>query len=160
MPCPPSEDLPNPGIKARSPALQVDSLPAEPPGKPKVKVRAQMVKNPPARPRSSLGREDLLEKEMTTHSNILAWRIPWPEEPRGLLSTGLQRLPRCLVAMPVVTMGARLSQLMDEGSHLPSPAVPPARRLGWSALPSLTRPRCLLPLPLLTPPAFWLEEEV
>ena len=32
----------------------------------------------------SLGWEDLLEKEMTTHSNILAWRIPWTEEPDGL----------------------------------------------------------------------------
>ena len=32
----------------------------------------------------SLGQEDSLEKEMATHSNILAWRIPWTEEPRGL----------------------------------------------------------------------------
>ena len=37
-----------------------------------------------------LGREDLLEKEMATHSSILAWRIPWTEEPGGLQSTGLQ----------------------------------------------------------------------
>ena len=37
----------------------------------------------------SLGREDLLEKEMTTHSSILAWRIPWMEEPGGLHPTGL-----------------------------------------------------------------------
>ena len=35
LPCPPPKDLPNPGIKPRSPALQADSLPAEPPGKPK-----------------------------------------------------------------------------------------------------------------------------
>ena len=34
-----------------------------------------------------LGREDLLEKEMATHSNILAWRIPWTEEPDRLQST-------------------------------------------------------------------------
>ena len=40
----------------------------------------------------SLGREDLLEKEMATHSSILAWRIPWTEEPGGLQSTGLQRI--------------------------------------------------------------------
>ena len=33
----------------------------------------------------SLGQEDPLEKEMATHSNILAWRIPWTEEPGGLL---------------------------------------------------------------------------
>ena len=38
----------------------------------------------------SLGWEDPLEKEMATHSSILAWRIPWTEEPGGLQSTGLQ----------------------------------------------------------------------
>ena len=38
----------------------------------------------------SLGREDPLEKEMATHSSILAWRIPWGEEPGGLQSTGSQ----------------------------------------------------------------------
>ena len=40
----------------------------------------------------SLGREDPLEKEMATHSSILAWRIPWMQEPSGLESTGLQRV--------------------------------------------------------------------
>ena len=40
----------------------------------------------------SLGQEDLLEKGMATHSSILAWRIPWTEEPGGLQSTGLQRV--------------------------------------------------------------------
>ena len=39
----------------------------------------------------SLGPEDPLEKEMATHSSILAWRIPWTEEPGELQSTGLQR---------------------------------------------------------------------
>ena len=38
----------------------------------------------------SLGREDPLEKEMVTHSNILAWGIPWTEEPGRLQSKGLQ----------------------------------------------------------------------
>ena len=38
----------------------------------------------------SLGWEDLLEKEMVTHSSILAWRILWTEEPGGLQSMGLQ----------------------------------------------------------------------
>ena len=42
----------------------------------------------------SLGREDPLEEEMATHSSILAWRIPWTEEPGGLQSIGLQRV-RC-----------------------------------------------------------------
>ena len=40
----------------------------------------------------SLGREDSLEKEMAAHSSILAWRIPRTEEPRGLQSTGSQRV--------------------------------------------------------------------
>ena len=39
-----------------------------------------------------LGWEDPLEKEMATHSSILAWRIPWMEEPGGPQSTGLQRV--------------------------------------------------------------------
>ena len=40
----------------------------------------------------SLGREDPLEKEMATHSSILAWEIPWTEEPGRLQSMGLQRV--------------------------------------------------------------------
>ena len=40
----------------------------------------------------SLGREDPLEKEMATHSSILAWRIPWMEELGGLQSMGSQRV--------------------------------------------------------------------
>ena len=40
----------------------------------------------------SLSQEDLLEKEMVTHSSILAWKIPWTEEPGGLQSKGLQRV--------------------------------------------------------------------
>ena len=39
-----------------------------------------------------LGQEDPLEKEMATHSSILAWRIPWTEEPEGQQSMGLLRL--------------------------------------------------------------------
>ena len=40
----------------------------------------------------SLGWEDLLEEEKTTHSSILAWEIPWTEEPGRLQSMGLQRV--------------------------------------------------------------------
>ena len=47
-----------------------------------------MVKNPQERWVRSLGREDPLEKGMSTHSSILAWRIPWTEEPSGLQSMG------------------------------------------------------------------------
>ena len=54
-----------------------------------------MVNNPPAMQETqvqSLGREDPLEKEMATHSSILAWRIPWTEEPDGLQFMGSQRV--------------------------------------------------------------------
>ena len=40
----------------------------------------------------SLGQEDSVEKEIATHSSILAWKIPWTEEPGWLLSKGLQRV--------------------------------------------------------------------
>jgi len=40
----------------------------------------------------SLGQEDPLEKEMATHSTMLAWKIPWTEEPGGLQSMGSQRV--------------------------------------------------------------------
>ena len=56
---------------------------------------AQKVKNLPAVQETqvqSLGWEDPLEKEMTIHSSILAWRILWTEEPRGLQSMGSQRV--------------------------------------------------------------------
>ena len=39
----------------------------------------------------SLGLEDLLEEEMAAHSSILAWRIPWTEEPGGLLVHGVKK---------------------------------------------------------------------
>ena len=55
---------------------------------------AQMVKHLPAMQETwvrSLGQEDPLEKEKATHSSILAWRIPWTEEP-GRLSMGSQRV--------------------------------------------------------------------
>ena len=56
---------------------------------------AQMVKNPPAMQETQvryLGQEEPLENETTTHSSILAWRIPWTEEPGGLQSMGSQRV--------------------------------------------------------------------
>ena len=40
----------------------------------------------------SLGQKDTLEKEMATHSSVLAWEIPWTEEPGGLQSMGSQRV--------------------------------------------------------------------
>ena len=56
---------------------------------------AQLVKNPPAMQETQvrfLGQEDPLEKEMVTHSSILAWEIAWTEEPGGLWSIGSQRV--------------------------------------------------------------------
>ena len=56
---------------------------------------AKTVKNLPAMWETQvqpLGQEDPLEEEMVTHSSILAWRIPWTEEPDGLQSMGSQRV--------------------------------------------------------------------
>ena len=56
---------------------------------------AETVRNPPAMQETwvqSLGQEDPLEEEMATHSSILAWRIPWTEEPGGLQSMVSQRV--------------------------------------------------------------------
>ena len=56
-------------------------------------IVVQLVKNLPAMQETQvwfLGWEDPLEKEMATHSSILAWRIPWTEEPGRLLSMGSQ----------------------------------------------------------------------
>ena len=53
---------------------------------------AQMVKHLLTIWVRALGQEDLLEKEMATHSSILAWKIPWTEEPGRLQSMGLQRV--------------------------------------------------------------------
>ena len=107
-------DLPNPGIKPRSPALWADSLSGKPlllgvflnafsvicyqlalnwgfPG-------GLAVKNLPAVQEMqkmwvwSSGREDPLEEGVATHSSILAWIIPWTEEPGRLQSLGSQRV--------------------------------------------------------------------
>ena len=56
---------------------------------------AQKIKTLPAMwetQKQSLGQEDTLEKEMATHSSVLAWKIPWMEEPGRLQSMGSQRV--------------------------------------------------------------------
>ena len=63
-----------------------------------------MVKNPPAMQEIqvlSLGLENSLEKEMASHSSILAWRIPWTEDPGGLQSMGFQELDMSEQLTPV-----------------------------------------------------------
>ena len=65
---------------------------------------AQLVKNLPAMrvtQAPSLGQEDPLEKEMATHSSILAWRIPRMEEPGGLQSMGSQQSDTTLTKPPI-----------------------------------------------------------
>ena len=60
-------------------------------------LEAQVIKNPCAMQETwvqSLSEENPLEKEMETHSSVLAWRIPWTEEPGGLQSMGQQRVER------------------------------------------------------------------
>ena len=62
---------------------------------PRASLEAQMVKHLPAMWETwvqFLGREDPLEKEMATHSSVLAWKTPWIEEPGWPHSMGLQRV--------------------------------------------------------------------
>ena len=66
----------------------------------KVFLGGSVVKNQPAKWEMwiwSQVQEDPLEEEMATHSSILAWEIPWTEEPGGLLSLGSQRIRDYLV---------------------------------------------------------------
>ena len=70
---------------------------------------AQKVKNPPAMQEmwvQSLGGEDPSEKEMATHSSILAWEIPWAEEPRGVLAESMGS-PRFGHDCPINTLRER-----------------------------------------------------
>ena len=59
----------------------------------------------------SLGQEDPLEKEMATRSSILAWGIPWTEEPGGLQSTELQRVGHHLATKQASLVAQRLKRL-------------------------------------------------
>ena len=72
-----------------------------------------VVKNPPAKQEmqiGSLGWEDTLEKEMATHSSILAWEIPWTEELGGLQSMGSKRVRHDLAT--------KLQQQKIKANHL------------------------------------------
>ena len=92
MPFPPPGDFPDQRIEPASltsPALAGGFFTAEPPGEPHFQV-AIVIKNPPANAGDVrdagliVAQEDHLEEEMATHSSVLAWRIPWTEEPGGL----------------------------------------------------------------------------
>ena len=94
---------------------------------------AQTVKNLPAVQETqvwSLGWEDPVEKGMTIHSNILAWRIPWTEEPGGLQSVGLQRVKHVRAANTHINNIFTASNLkdtkvytMNHPFHDPSPRL-------------------------------------
>ena len=64
----------------------------------------------------SLGGEDPLEKEMTTHSSILAWEIPWTEEAGGLQSMGSQRV--------VYNLATQQQQMLPVRDRIVSPQKP------------------------------------
>ena len=90
---------------------------------------AQMEKNLPAVQETwvqSLSQEDPLEKAMATHSSILAWKIPWTEEPGGLQSIGSQRAGcdratnTCLLKS-LFFVPDELIPMLIERSHTPSP---------------------------------------
>ena len=99
---------------------------------------AQMVKNLPAMWETwvrSPGGEDPLEKRMTTHSSILAWRIPWTEEPGGLQSVGSHRVDTTAAAAKSLQSCPNLCDAIDgspPGS--PIPGILQARTLEWVAI--------------------------
>ena len=91
----------------------------------------QCVKNSPAIQKTletqvpSLGWEDPLEEEMASHSSILAWRIPWMDEPGALWSMGLQRVGHNWARMHAHSLlGSKLRYLalFEEGNHQPNKA--------------------------------------
>ena len=76
-------------------------------------LEVQMVNKPPAKQETwipSLGQEDPLEKEIVTHCSLLAWRIPWTEEPGGLQSMGSQKSD--------VTEHAHIHRAGEDPEHL------------------------------------------
>ena len=97
MPFPSLEDLPNPGIEPTSPALAARFVTNRATWE--TSLVAQRLKRLPAMRKTrvqSLGWEDPLEKEMSTHSSILAWEIPRTEEAGGPQSMELQKSQMCL----------------------------------------------------------------
>ena len=93
-------------------------------------------------------REDPLEKEMVTHSSILAWRIPWTEKPGRLQPMGSQRLRRNLMTEQSPARGLAASygasgvrSLFDQKLYLSSEDPPQARTSQASQLPPVFEPR-------------------
>ena len=89
----------------------------------------------------SLGQEDTLEKEMATHSSILAWKIPWTEEHGRLQSTGLQKVGNDLATMHSAAAAKSLqscptlcSPIDSSPPGSPFPGILQARTLEWVAI--------------------------
>ena len=86
-----------------------------------------------------LGWEDPLEKEIATHSSILAWRIPWTEEPGGLQSTRSQRIGHHRVTTLTLTHRVKdifvqtMLQVLESWDSLPEWAKPSSKAL-WLVL--------------------------
>ena len=95
LPMPSPGDLPNPAIEPRSPAFQADVLTSEPPGmqiwfwEEKTKLKRVLARLSDF---TFTFHFHALEKEMATHSSVLAWRIPGTGEPGGLVSMGSHRV--------------------------------------------------------------------
>ena len=87
----------------------------------------------------SLGWEDPLEKEMVTHSSILAWRIPWMEKPGSLQSTGLQRVlhDRATSLSLSITILVRESKVPNWKARTEKAA--PMSKRKFTSLPSICR---------------------
>ena len=108
----------------------------------------------------SLGREDSLEKGMATHSSILAWRIPWTEEPGRLQSMGWQTIRHAWVRLSLSHQGPLPSHLLHPPSQFPFPTSAPLLHLGadspattsaflWTECHSFPRPQ--MPVAVLKP---------
>ena len=89
LPCPPPGDLPNPGIEPRSPTLQADSLPSEPPGKHLPACQCRSCKRPGFNP--WVGKIPWRRTRQPTPV-FLHGEAPWAEEPGRLQSLGLRRV--------------------------------------------------------------------
>ena len=95
----------------------------------------EMVKNLPAMQKTqvrSLGQEDPLEKEMAIHPSILAFRIPWAEEPGRLQSMGLQRVGHAAKSRQSCPTLCDPIDSSPTGSHVPG--ILQARTLEWVAI--------------------------
>ena len=95
LPFPSPGDLPKPGIKPRSPELQADALPSEPPGKPKVCLGGCKLKALKLWHTQQPNERDcthISEKAMAPNPSTLAWKIPWMEKSGGLQSMGSLRV--------------------------------------------------------------------